>query len=111
MLAARGASAQLAAVTVALGRRRRGMVDDLGVGPLSVLVLRQALLEALDALGDVAHDRGYATAAAEDQQRDERENEQMPAAEAHCRLLLLGQFHHVKAEFILSNKSLRFPQL
>src|SRR4051812_45319616 len=47
-----------------------------------LVVFRHALLEALYALGHVAHDRGNLAAAAEQQQRHGEEDEPMPDAQA-----------------------------
>jgi hypothetical protein len=64
------------------------LVVSRSVGPLGLVVLGQPLLEAFDALGHVAHDGRDAPAAAKKEKRDKREDEQMPAAQAHRRSLL-----------------------
>ena len=66
-------------VGVGVGVRRTG-------NGLGVLRIVQALAKALDALGDVAHQVGNLAAAAEQQQRDDRQNQNVPDAQPPMKL-------------------------
>src|SRR5690349_17206340 len=74
----------------AAGQSDRGLVlvGFLGVDHFGLFLFGQALLEAIDALAEVAHQIRDLAPAAKEHQRDHRQDQNMPDAEATHGILL-----------------------